>query len=425
MENKPNLYIFVIDVSSEMKELSNEINTMVNAKLSKIRKINPQYSVKFLFFDVQVSKSIIIDKINHFTIKKLPNFFVNNERNFEKIINEINLFIQKKTSCFNVQKPIIFTNQTSKKFIDIKELSSKYEFILLEKKQNNTNIKSFLSTLLFTFILTVLLVLIFTELSKGYKEQKAQNIQNKINSEIKIEFAKISKEQKIKFEDIKIDDESFRLITKYIFEFSLQTNRTNYIIPYYSDGVYDLENPKCDCPISIKFVNFAVDKIQNDLNKSYINSTYPLYINITGETDSNPIQKPYKYKYENNTTDSIKFVLNGKDTIIKFTENSFITHNKKLACLRSYSIAKFLKHRLPIIENNKDNIKYFATTNLKEAGGEYRKTKIELIYKDYTLFYIFLFISIFLLIVLFLFCFWLFVKYFKGKIIFFNFENNK
>ncbi len=413
MENKPNLYIFLIDVSGSMQKHIEQVNEYVNNFLVEHNYKN-EYIAFIEFSDTPylVSNPKLIDR-NYKVVK-----YTENKENIEKAYD----FLENKKSewekYYKIKKIYLLTDEEYNKS-DIELV--KFPII----KKNNTNnlrkiicylllslISSSLSVCLFIFLILAIYEPINTENHKANKD-KINKVKEKIDLDIKTNFSKISKNDTIKIDfKPKIEYEYYGLVIKYIFEFSLQTERRNYTIPYYPDGAYDIENPKCKCPISIKFANFAVGKIESDLNTAYISKEYPLYINITGETDNNPIKKPYKYKYKGDTTESIKFVLNGEDTVMKFTKNYFITHNKMLACLRSYSIAKFLIHKLPIIEQNKNNIKYFATTNLKEVGGEHRKTKIELVYKDYTCFYWFILI----IVIMFLFIFYLFVKYFKGTI---------
>jgi hypothetical protein len=413
MTNKPNLYVFAIDISGSMSACIEQVNRYIETFVKNKKDERNSY-IRIILFNSNITFNEVFE-LNNFNWKLSDRYIAGtvNIADITLIMQEIDIIIKEYQQKYILQEAILITDinidKESIKQISFKQLFEDIKLYDIKIPINVRDYKFFFASLLFGFIVFFVAFLVIINL----KQNKVTDFNVQIKNEFKIEnYVKIQNDFNVKFDvNFIVNTDNF-FIPQYFFEYSMQAQNIEGEILYYPKGAYDLENPNCKCPTSVNFAKLIVEKIKTDLEKDYLKGN-KIKLNVTGETDASIILQPYIYKYEGKDT-TLAFCLNGNNEEVKFKNNQLIKNNETLACLRSYSISKYLVHNLPIIAENKRNIIHFANTNKIDKGGKYRKTKIVIIVKDYSLVYHT--ISIIVLVMIILGMWYLFVKYFRGTL---------
>jgi hypothetical protein len=411
MTNKPNLYVFTIDNSGSMNDKISYVMKYIYDFIEDIKKEDSKAFIGLLFFELDITYCKVFS-ITDFIIE------LNETKADDNISNAIlgnHKQVNKWNKKYSIQTNILITDIYDLDNEKLKLKEAYFEIIAYNlqiniiQPINFREYKRFLSTVFIIAFAAISIAFMSVYVTKN----KISDFEIQIKNEFKTEnYIKIENDFNVKFDvNFTVNTDNF-FIPKYFFEYSMQAQNIEGEILYYPKGAYDLENPNCKCPTSVNFAKLVIEKIKTDLEKDYLKNK-EIKINVTGETDAYGIKSPYIYKYEGKDT-TLVFCLNGDNKKVEFKNNQLIKNNETLACLRSYSISKYLVHNLPIIEKNKKHIIYFANTNKTDKGGKYRKTKIVIIVKDYSLVY--RIISIIVLIIIILGMWYLFVKHFRGTL---------
>jgi hypothetical protein len=412
MTNKPNLYVFAIDISGSMTDYIEQINRYIEAFVENKKSENNYIGV--ILFNLETTFDKVFE-LNNFDWK-LTNQYIDGGEDIVLAIQEIDIIIREYQQEYLVQEAILITDVSSNKenirqikfkgiFEDVElyDITIPIFIVKNEIKQpilNSLRVKimssffvklflgiSFIISISFVFYIKIDNVNIFPIFQKKEKEldRKTQPIINNIVQNTNITIINV-------FNQFKID-----IKPTINFNFNFDTKINNQVnfhinIPYssidsslifrhkienYELGKYNIR----DSLITTLIRRLVENK---DINNYYLSSKNAK-LKIIGETDSVRITGIIRYKKPESLpyVDINKIVfVNGKEQSITIRQWQQIKENYELGFLRAYFIGEFLKQKVDLFQSKSPEIEYHSKTNCCIKGGKYRTTEIELIIYD-------------------------------------------
>jgi len=386
MENKPNLYIFLIDVLGSMQESFQQINNFVNEFIEQPNQEHNYIQIVLFHSEITVNELYAISDF-HLALQK--NHF-GGEENIDFIVNYSKNIVTKNQESYEIKNVMLITdNDSNKNNVNI-TFTQNYENLQIHSVSINVhqtfniwNYKKWLVGVLIFFSIPITIHICSNpefNLTIEQKEEKnltkeyqntINNIVNNYNVTNNILYVNIKPEIKIKFDtDIKIKNNNNLHI-----KFTYKPDKLNIKIKNYGLGVWKAEE---------SIPNYVLVETINKVMKftkvgKYYAKTKKADLKITGETDSISI-KNIQYLGED-IIESYELDSLGISPI-SIKNKQFLKKNAELGFLRAYNIGNFLLSKVDVFVKKVPRVNYYAKTNCCLAGGEYRTTEIELIIYD-------------------------------------------
>ncbi len=381
MENKPNLYIFLIDVSGSMQEHFEYINNFVNQFRKQLNE--EQAYIQIVLFHSEVTLNEI-HSITGFNLSLQESHFGGDE-NISFIITYSKSIVTQAQEKYDVKDVILITDSGSKKNSTNLTFAQNYEnlqvysvAINIEQTFNIWKYKQWIIGIgLFIFISITVNICSNNEFNLTIEQKEAKRLEKDCQTVIKNItnnfitnnlYVNIKPEVKIYFKpNITIQNTNNLHI-----KFTYNPEKLKVKIENYPSGSWKAEKSQ---------PNYVLVQLMNEVMKhtdigKYYQNTKRADLTITGETDSVRIKRiQYQGKdiVESFYLDSLPI------QSISLKDGQLLKNNSELAFLRAYDIGRFLLEKVDIFGKKVPRVSYYAKTNCCIEGGKHRTTEIELI----------------------------------------------
>ena len=403
--------VFFVDTSGSTKlyHYKNEYSNLIQQKLEEFKKNDYNkfdIEVKIYAFAKEIKEhqhlSDLDTRVNKFDIKE--NLVENFDIVYEKYKSETN---KKNTSFFLI---------TDYKEEELKE-EAPLIYSLIEKDILNLNfdktetIKESLNIKIdikpeAIFVLKRIFILVGIFLALYFISINFSSKKDIYTEEIKKEEKEFLEENKTEIKNrklnitfsSKVDKElssfcEYQIVEEYLLENVIYSHKDS--ITYYPKGEYDLvkintdNNKSNDKYFIVVKMTELVTKRLKELQSKNIDD---IGIDITGVADGMPYTQGGRHKIQQDIT--VPFNINKEGfQYIPLKKGQKINNNIMLACLRSYHLGKYLandKSLIIIQEAERNNKISYAADTLKKIGGQYRATKIAIVFKEKRYSYIYI-----------------------------------
>lgn len=419
MENKPNLYIFVVDTSGSMVGYEKDVESHIFSEVQKIRNYTTieQDYIRILTYNDTVKCVQDFTIIQNFKFPLNINYGGNED--IDKLKFYLKYFKRRTSRKFNIKKVYLITDRLGSEILKNGNIYGYFNFVKIVDNKPNVIIKDKIKQTFFDFtrikinsalvkkLLAGIFLIGFISLTINIKfcsnnntninisletkekelDIKTQPIINNIMKNTNITIVNVFNQFKIDIKptinfnfniDTKIDNQiNFHINIPYrdidsVFDYRYLNKVKNYKL-----GEYNLQDSLLTA--------FIRTLLENQELKKYYLSSKNIKLKIVGETDSVNITSEIRYKKPKSLPyiDIHKNVfVEGKEQEITIKRGQPITKNYELGFLRAYFVGEFLKEKVDFFHSKIPKIEYHSKTNCCVKGGKYRTAEIELIIYD-------------------------------------------
>jgi hypothetical protein len=384
--NKPNLYIFLIDVSGSMREHFEQVNDFVNQFRKRL--IEEQAYIQIVLFHSEVTVNELYP-IQDFNLALQESHFDGNE-NIGFITNQSKSIVAQAQENYEVKDVILITDNDSEKNSINLTFTKNYEnlqvysvTIGITQTFNIWKYKQWIIGVgLFLFVSITFNICSNNEFNLTIEQKEAKRLEkdcqtvitnitnNFITNNL---YVNIKPEVKVYFKpNITIQNTNNLHI-----KFTYNPEKLKVKIENYPSGSWKAEKSQPNY-VLVQLINEVMK--HTDIGKYYQN-TKRADLTITGETDSVRIKR---IQYQGKEIAESFYLDSLPIQSITLKNGQLLKDNSELAFLRAYDIGRFLLEKVDVFRRKVPPVVYKAKTNCCIEGGKYRTTEIELIIYEVT-----------------------------------------